>query len=221
MMWLSAWLMGLLFWFAAGASWALEADWTEVKHHNDIRVYNRPIAGSPLKEFKGVALMDASLSECIKVLDDSAAYHHWFQYVSDVRELKVNADHSKVLYVVHDLPWPVQDRDNVLFGEIKQNPATLEVLISISGMPTFLGKDERYIRVPQAKAQFVLSPVTKEKTQVTYFANVDSGGDIPAWLSNAVAVDAPYYTLKKMRTRLLSIKGTHPHFDFIKDSVNK
>lgn len=216
MKWLSALLLGLML-CGAGSSWGVEHDWTEVKDRNDIKVFNRVIDGSPLKEFKGVAVMDASLAECLKVIDDSSAYHYWFQYVSDVRELKSFPDHSKILYVVHDLPWPVQDRDNILKGVIKQNPKTLEVVISIVGMPDFLGKDERFIRIPRADANFVLTPLSKYQTQVTYVANVESGGEMPIWLSNAVAVDAPYYTLKKMRSRLLVIKGSNPHFDFIKE----
>ena len=215
MKWLLAWLLSIAL-LGAKQSWAVE-DWQQVKDRNDIHVFNRAIDGSPLKEFKGVTTMDASLAECLKVIDDSESFRYWFQYVSEIRELKTSPDHTKTLYVVHDLPWPVQDRDNILFGSWKQDKKSLEVVISITGLPDYLPKNEQYIRIPRASASFVLTPISKYKTQVTYSANVDSGGEIPVWLANAVAVDAPYYTLKKMRSRLLVVKGTNPHFDFIKE----
>ena len=83
------------------------------KQKDGIEIYTRPVAGSGIKEFKGVADVDASIAGIVAVLRDSDRFMTWFPNTPESRLLS-REGMTSYQYSVMATPWPMADRDNVL-----------------------------------------------------------------------------------------------------------
>ena len=178
---------------------ALAADgWSLAKDEDGIEVYTRPVPGSGIKEFKGIAVVQAAAEDIFRVLRDSENFKNWFPNTSESRLLERNEAFS-VQYSVMDAPWPVSDRDNVLRSITKRDPETGEILISVRADPDFYPEQTDRVRVRQAKGSWRLEPLGPSRTRVTFVMHLEPGGGVPEWLTNARVVDSPFEALGNLR----------------------
>jgi hypothetical protein len=55
------------------------------------------------------------------------------------------------------------------------------------------------VRIYQAVTQWHFTTLEDGRVKVENFAHIDPNGPTPAWLINALLVNSPYKTMKKMR----------------------
>ncbi|MFO0690526.1 MAG: START domain-containing protein [Myxococcota bacterium] len=178
-----------------GAPWALARD------RDGIVVHTRPVAGSGIDEFRGTALVDASVDAIRAVLRDVDDFEAWFPNTSESR-LLVREGLVQYQYTVIDAPWPVSDRDNVFRTETTRDPVTGTVRIAVSAAPDHQPEHPDRVRVRHARGQWLLEPVAPARTRVTFTMHLDPGGGVPDWLLNARVVETPFEALTNLRTQV-------------------
>lgn len=101
---------------------------TLVKEDGNIAIYERwtifPKSDPPVKarEVKGIFLVNASISEAIKLIQDEKKIEDWQKHVSEFKVYLKSYDTSWwEEYSYHDIPWPVSDQDHFLIYEIVES----------------------------------------------------------------------------------------------------
>lgn len=178
----------------------LEEGWTEAKQDEGITVYTRPVPGSKYKEFMGIVDVNAPIEVVEEVYRDYKSFPQWYGMCKEIRLVKdFNKDH-KIVYFVVDMMGPVKDRDlvaDVVF-DVKSDQG--KSFININAL-----KDElvpvqsKYVRMTHLIGKYTLTRVNDNTTHVVYMVDSDPAGYIPAWLTNRLAKDQPFLTLKGLK----------------------
>jgi len=193
-------LAAFLFFFSTFASpaWTAEPEWSLDQEKDGIEVYTRPVAGSGIKEFKGVADVDSGIDSILALLRDSDRFKTWFPNTSESKLLSREGDIS-YQYSVMATPWPIADRDNVLRSVATRDNETGVVKITIDAAPDYHPIQQDRVRVQTAKGIWRLTPLSDQKTNVAFTMHLDPGGGIPQWMINARIVATPFEALTNLR----------------------
>ena len=100
----------------------------------------------------------------------------------------------------NDFPWPIKDRDHVsklTFLKLKDNSVKVKINSSPESYPKQLGA----IRLTNFEG-FWLFENQDNGVKVTQQMFGDPRGAIPSFVVNATLVNAPFYTLQKLKSRL-------------------
>lgn len=181
----------------SGSAAAL-GDWELDKQENGIDVYTRPVEGSGIKEFKGIAEVAADAESILQILRDSDGFKDWFPNTSDSRLLARdgNVTHQ---YSVMETPWPIANRDNVFRSELTRDETTGVIDITVAAEPDFIPVEDGIVRVRKANGNWKLEPIAPDKTRITFTMHLEPGGGIPEWIINARVVASPFEALTNLR----------------------
>jgi len=178
---------------------ATEAPWSLARERDGISVFTRPVEGSGIREFKGTALVAASTERVRALLRDADRFKTWFPNTSESKLLARDGDVA-YQYSVLDAPWPVSDRDNVFRSETTVDPASGVVAIRVRAAPDYHPVQPERVRVRRALGLWLLEPIAKDSTRVTFTMHLEPGGGVPQWLINARVVETPFEALTNLRT---------------------
>ena len=190
----------------AGETAAASEEWSLDKQKDGIEIYTRPVAGSGIKEFKGVADVDASINGIVAVLRDSDRFKTWFPNTPESRLLSREGTTS-YQYSVMATPWPMSDRDNVLRSVSTHDEVTGVVHITVDAAPDYHPVQNGRVRVQHARGSWRLEPLDENKTHVTFTMHLEPGGGIPQWMINARIVATPFEALTNLRATVGSSTG--------------
>ncbi len=182
----------LLFSFSTGSEWTLEKD------TKGIKVFTRSKKDSPLKEFKAITQVNASLSEMVAYMKQVDNYINWFDAVTEVELLEQIGKDDFYVYINNSAPWPVKDRDNITRMQFVQDDPGI-VTVHVTGLPDYIPHHGKRVRVPYIEGFWQFKKINASTTEVTQQMHAAPGGAIPNWLANMVVVDNPFNTLKALK----------------------
>jgi hypothetical protein len=182
-----------------------QGKWELKKNENGIEVYTRKAATGNIKELRVLCELDATRAQLISTLQDIPKYSDWVYSNKKSVILKTDNPEKITYYTISHLPWPIKDRDLIVELNINQTPEVLNIIAK--GLPDYLPKNEKFVRVPYSLAMWKVTQVTDNKLKVDYTFSVDPGGSIPAWLVNATLAIGPYNSFVKLREVLKAKNG--------------
>lgn len=183
--------------FAAKA----EDNWTLEKDKEGIKVWNRPMPDSKLKEYKATMLLNNTTVDKLVAMFKNIKYHDKFLYkcqAGSVTMVKKVSDNDFYTYMIINAPL-VKDRDVVTRYTVSAPDASGTVTISVEGAPTLVPVKADFVRVPKMKGYWKFIPQAGGKVQVIHQAYSSPGGSIPDALANSASVDAPFDMLSKLK----------------------
>jgi hypothetical protein len=195
---------------------AFASNWEQKLDKEGIQVYTSKINGSSMDAFRGTMVVESSLSAIVALLQDYGRYPEWMFQTKEVKMLKREGNQVYV-YFVSKAPWPVKSRDNVNVSIFEQNPETKEILISIKAVPDYMPPVAEYIRIPKAAGYWRLTPQGKGKVQLTYQMHSETGGSLPAWMSNLVVTQAPFQMLSNLREEIKKPRYRNAKIEYINE----
>jgi hypothetical protein len=175
------------------------AEWKLEKDEDEIKVYLREVKGSEIKEFKGVTTIKASMDTLLAIVKDTDNFDKWIHQCTEPKVLKAVNFHDTYTRQLNDLPWPVDDRELVMFTAISKDSSKEEIYISLEAKPNYIPKNEDYVRVTKLKGFYLFKALSNKVTEVTWQQHTDPGGSLPAWLINTLVVDIPFNSLEALR----------------------
>ena len=176
-----------------------QSSWEIDKDKDGIKVFTRVEKDSDFKSFKAVMIVDASISEIVKILRDSDEYTKWFGYTKTSKLIKKEAD-VQYNYIETIFPWPYSNRDMVYRMSI-DTPIDETVKITIKGIPDYLPEKKGIVRMKKAEGYMLLKPLD-DKIEVTYIFHSEPGENVPSWLANHSIAELPYKTFSGLRNTL-------------------
>jgi hypothetical protein len=164
----------------------VNADWKLATDSNGVTIYSHPHAGSSLKEFRGIGLIDGSSHAVHQVLDDIDAYPTFMPYITECRLLKREGSDSLITYQRFS-PRICCDRDYTLrIREVSwTTPAGLAYSNSWEPTDEFgPARKAGVVRINICQGTWLLEPDGNTKTRATYSVYTDTGGAIPSFIAN-------------------------------------
>lgn len=164
-----------------------------------VDVYTRPYKSSSLVELMGEMSIRTSLSSILALIDDSDFNASWVPSSGGVEILKRVSWQEIYARGIILAPWPFSNRDTVVRFMLNQNPDTLEVIIEMTGVPSYYAHQENYVRIPSLEGSWKLTPQANGIIKINYRIYADSGGYLPSWVMNSFSVDNVYNMLLNLR----------------------
>jgi Polyketide cyclase / dehydrase and lipid transport len=175
--------------FAAENSGSTDTSWKLTVRDKDLEIYSRARAGSPHKEFKAVATIDAPTRALGAVIDDFENYPKFMPLTTECRLIKQDGD--TLIGYQRLSPKICADRDYTLRVSKKAWPLPDGLLYTSRWSPANeLGPPEKkgVVRVKVCEGSWRLEPQGPAKTIATYCLYTDSGGFLPAFIDNRVSL---------------------------------
>lgn len=207
-------LIGVLACTSLGAQ---AEDWDLAKDDskNGIKVFTRVVEGSPLKEFRGIAQVPASLTGAVALVNDHSAGADWIHDCKVLETIDRPNAYESNFYMVTKAPWPVKDRDSTIHSLLTQDSDTLKVRIEMNLTEGVREEHKKRVRVSQMQGYWLFTPIDENTTEITYQVHADPSGSLPNWLVNSLVVDMPYNTLKNMQDKVLEDKYQNAELDTV------
>lgn len=159
--------------------------WNFSAKANDVTIYNRVRAGSPVKEFKAVGDIDAPSRLVHAVIADFENYPRFMPYTVECRLIKREAD--ALVGYQRLSPKICADRDYTLRIRSKSWASSGGLTYVNWWTPANdLGPAEKpgVVRVKVCEGGWLLEPQGSNKTRATYSVHTDTGGLIPSFIAN-------------------------------------
>jgi len=198
-----------------------DSSWQSVVEREEVAVYRRAVAGSPIDESLAITTLDASLSAATALILDIDNNYRWIDSVDQSRVIERISDTESINYTVSHAPWPVSDRDAVVRTRVSQDPDHLTVLISSEALPAFIPEKPGMIRVAVITSSWRLLPLPAGRVEVQYQVHSSPGGHLPSWLINAIVTEQPLNTLINMRTAISQPAYRHAQLPFIQEPAKR
>ncbi|HUH74706.1 MAG TPA: START domain-containing protein [Chitinophagales bacterium] len=195
-------LYATLFSFLAFASILMaQGQWDLVKDKDGIKVFNRKMEGSKLKEFKGNIQFKASVNDVVKFLSNHTN-HDKFMYKAkkgSVEIVKKDPNGDFYTYMIIETPWPASNRDLVTLYHKEAPDKDGTVVIKVSAVNDIRPHTKGNVRVENMKGYWKISPLPGGMVDVTHQAYSSPGGNVPEGLANSASVNAPFEMLENLR----------------------
>ncbi len=191
-----------------------ENKWETVNTKNGIKTYTRDIESSDMDEFMGETVIQSSIEVVGMVLLDSNNYSEWVADCTKSQLIKVlmnktnkvpningvNHEVKSISYLVNDSPWPVSDRDIIIFSHIKIDEKKGKLTITSKGMKSnIVPLNEDYVRITDLKTTWIVNKLSDNKTNVVYIVKCNPGGNLSAGIANSSSSKLPYNYLNGLR----------------------
>jgi len=162
--------------------------WEFKKNKSGIKIYTRESNDSNIKELKFTVTINATMNQAVTLLAD-----------------------------VDNFPWPMSDRDLVVYSEVKQDSITKVVTSDTNSRADYMPKEDGYIRIQNHFNKWIFTPVSADTIEVTYLLKSDPGGSIPAWAINMAIDQGPVKSMKGFMENLKKEKYVNAQFEGIED----
>lgn len=208
----------LIFPVVRASSFADPGVWKPEKKQDGIEVFIREDPVRRLKEFRGVMYVrGVRLSSMVATFDDTASYTSWMHNCTESKLLKAMNVHERITYTVTHAPFPVRDRETIVYSYMSQNPDDLTVTIAIDSRADFLPKNGKLVRIPYMKALWTFKPLKSGDVMISYQTMTDPGGGLPFRFLNLSIVDLPFYTMAKFRNAIKNGKYAEAVYEVVQE----
>ena len=113
-------------------------EWMLMKNDRlrNIKTYARLEDGKQYRSFKIEAVLDSSVESLTRVLLDFDSYTKWYWKTRESRLVKQTSGTEFVMYMVHEAPYGLPDRDAVLHGIVEpQTKNKRYVTLRVNALP--------------------------------------------------------------------------------------
>lgn len=172
-------------------------DWQLAKDEEGIQVYLSVVPGSQYKAYRGETVIQASIDRIRALQEDVEGSCAWIHQCQDQQLIRQEGARSWV-HTYFDTPWPVTPRDSLI--EVTTEEREGGLLRHLKGVPDLLPKEKGYVRVARVEGYWKLEPLEGRRVKVTYQLHSEPDGSVPSWLANSFVIDAPFNTLKGLRS---------------------
>lgn len=173
----------------------LNNEWQLVRNDRmrNLKTYARLEDGKRYRSFKVEAILDAPIDSVARVLLDFDRYTRWFWKTRESKLIRQNSPTEYFVYMVHDAPYGLPDRDTVIKGIIEPQTKTKRyVTLRVSAVPNMLPEKPLLVRMVAEEFNIKFTPIAENKVEMTTEGYFDPGGVVPAWAANFVQRNAPY-----------------------------
>ncbi|WP_052752752.1 START domain-containing protein [Kordia zhangzhouensis] len=177
-----------------------QENWTLKKDKDEIQIYTKTTDSSKIKAYKAMMTVKSSLDKVKNVIIDGNQLYTWNYKAIDSKLLQKKSENEYLIWMALDLPWPIRNRDVVIYLQIKRITSEI-LLITVSSAPNAYEELDEYLRITEFEGYWLLEEKGEEVT-ITHQMHGDPGGNVPSWFVNTTITRAPYYNFLALRERI-------------------
>jgi len=186
----------------------VNTDWKLRKDDTGVRIYTRSVAGSPFEEFRAVVtISQTSVTNVLDIITDVKNYPINFPNCGSAAVLLQKDKYDDIHYITIDTPWPVKKRDAIYEASTSISPNGKHAEVKLVPRGDYTKEKAEFIRVYNGRGFWELDEVSNNTIQVVYQFHADPGGEIPAWIANAVIVSNPLKTMQSLREKTKKLQN--------------
>lgn len=180
--------------------------WKTEFSKNGVTVYTRAVAGSDIKEFKGIGVIDAPVEVVNNVLDDIPNLANWMPDCLVSRIVEKKSNDYMILYQVIKTPWPLNSRDFTFETKITKEKDKITRTVKAVPHPSY-PPSGNYVRITNMTGMWTLIKQDNgTKTLAIYQIKTDPAGNIPVAVANTTSKKLPYETISRLKQQVLNSK---------------
>lgn len=192
-----------------------QTTWVLKKNCDGIKIYAGSVEGSDVKSVKLECTLDASLPQLCALLLDASAHDKWIYCTEKSHAVKQIGENEQVYYSEMDMPFPFTNRDIVVHIKLSLHPVTRVLTVLGEAVDGYVGVKKDLVRVKMSKIRWTVTPLAAGKLHVSYIANVDPAGKLPAWIVNMFITKGPYETFKNVKKLVQAPEYKNRKFGFL------
>jgi hypothetical protein len=146
-----------------------------------------------------------SLDQYLELATNVSNFVDWHYRIDYAEKLKQENDSTLVYRSEIDTPWPLDPREMVV--RIVASRTDNGGKVQMESVPDYIPMTNGLLRIPYSKTRMEVLQVSRDMLVFTYYAEVNPGGAIPAWVANLFALNGPYQTFRGLK-ELLSDQNT-------------
>jgi len=192
-------------------------EWQMVNEVDGIIGYARTTSKSSVREIKAVGIIDAPAAVIEAVIRDFSAQPEYMFMCAEGYKVEIpgyqNTGDVQHLYHRMDMPWPVADRFFIGKTQASIDGEKGSLYLSVQNISCdFKPVEKNMVRMPIVEGQWVLTPAGENKTEVSYQALGDPGGNLPAFLINMITKNMCLETIQGLRKMVRKDKYRNAKF---------
>lgn len=188
-----------------------DGKWDKIYEMDGIIVYGQKIVNSDIMALKADGILESPIEKLLTLLRDVEGQATWSHNLILKKTIEDLSDIEVITYDLHDLPWPVYDRDlvvsNKLYLDRKRGYLTIGSR-SVTHPSSPIQSDK--VRAQLTFGTIAFRPVDSSHTAAKLFIHIDPKGLIPSFVVNELQKRWPYRYLKSME---LASKKIEPHMN--------
>ena len=173
------------------SSWTLHKD-------GKIKVYVSEIKNSSFDGFKAEAVLNAPIQNILAVMTNPKSCVEWVENCITSYGFGATSFHDRYGYTSSHLPWPFKNRDLAVHITTSNNPATGVINIHMQSVDGKVPENDDNVRIHIAETDYEFKKIDADHTKVIWRQHADPTGALPGWLVNALIVDIPLKSLRKL-----------------------
>ncbi|MCP5161477.1 MAG: hypothetical protein H7A00_07395 [Hahellaceae bacterium] len=196
---------------ASATAYAAEAtEWNLRNDEDGVQVFTRDDPDNAHLQYRGIGIAKTSPAKVADMMHDVKGMSQWLYNSYDFELLEEYGPDSRLLRMKVRTPMVVQERDLVL-TQTFEKISDLEVIVHLEGKPDAVEIDPDYVRIPYFKGTWhLLQDAASGVTTIELMGQVDPGGAIPTFVSNAMLTETPWQNVRAVRA--LSETGENPYW---------
>ncbi len=184
------------------------------KDKNGIKVFSREIEDSDFDSFTANMVVDGTVNTFVAVIKDMEIFPDWGYNIVSVEILETSGDTLQIYYSEASAPFPFKNRDGIYLNHFRWIADSNTLFVDIELLHNYLELKDNLVRV-SGNGYWRVQQLDNNKLDITFHMYINSGGNIPSWLSNMFIDEAPYNTLLKLRDVMKKEEYQNQNFDFI------
>lgn len=178
--------------------------WEKVGDSKGIVVWQRPVHGTSLVEFRGRGLVEVNIKKVLAVLADHERKVEWMYQCAESRLIQAFDPRRLILYNRTSSPYPlISDRDVVVEAQVQFWADKKQIRIDAWNVEHKLMPEvDGAVRMPKVLLSWILVQKDENTTEVTYEVQADPGGSIPKWLVNLASKNLPLRSIENLRKQV-------------------
>lgn len=172
-----------------------------------IKVWTYQVAGNPSFNYRATTTVQSNLVGTVAAIMDTPYLKQWVPHTQRVDLLE--SDEKAGTFTMRmeiDFPFPLNDRDVVFSGTIKQQPNGTIVIENRATTHPQAPVRSGFLRVTRYEGSWVLRPIDATHTEVTTTGYADPAGILPISIVNMFVQQQPYLMLRNMKSVVQSAK---------------
>lgn len=192
------------------------AEWEAKRNKDGIAVLIGEVEDSVFKAVRSVMTLDAPMGQLVAIIRDTDGCTDLSKLCKRAYEHEVVSETELYVYNHNDLPWPVADRDAMTHVQWSKDAQTGVVTMRARVVGEIIPPNKRMVRLTYGETRWIFAPQADGTIHVASESHIDPEGNVPAWVTNKLLLDAPYETMQNLRDVVASGRHADAQFEFLK-----
>jgi hypothetical protein len=177
----------------------IEATKPAIDKHG-VKVWTYQTTGNPAFNYRATTTMNGSVSSIVAAILDTDYLSSWVPYTRKVDVLKRDEQNGTfILRMELDFPFPLKDRDVVVFSKLTQATDGTVTLMNRSTTDARAPARADMVRISHYEGSWIVRPLGKGRSEVVTTGYADPGGILPLPVVNMFVQQQPYDMLQIMQ----------------------